>query len=95
MLTWPKYSQSLRQRFEKALLEYEKETRKLAEACGLVRAQLKFSPANLEWFVLYQFAGRSSTAIAKGKYGDDPDSTVLKGIKTAAKLIGWGQLRSH
>jgi hypothetical protein len=78
-------------------VEYEKETREFAESRGLVRAQRKYSPDNFEWFVLYQFAGMSSTAIAdryaeKDKFLEE--STVLKGIKAAAKLIGWNQLRA-
>jgi hypothetical protein len=69
----------------------------LAESMGLVRARRKYSPDNLEWFVLYQFAGISSKTIAdryvavEGK--DLDESTVLKGIKAAAKLIGWNHLR--
>lgn len=60
LLTWSAYSKSARQRFEETLLEYEKGTRKLAESCGLVRAQRKYSPDNFDWFALYQFAGLSS-----------------------------------
>jgi len=93
LLTWARYSELLRRLFEKTLLEYEMKTRKLAESCGLVRARRKYSPDNFDWFVLYQFAGQSSTEIASGRYGDDPDSTVLKGIKAVAQLIGWGHLR--
>ena len=95
LLGWPAYSQSLRQGFETKLLEYEKETRELAESMGLVRARRKYSPDNLEWFVLYQFAGMTSRTIAdryavEGKAVDE--STVLKGIKAAAKLIEWNHL---
>lgn len=93
LLNWPIYRRWVRLRFEEELLKYEKQTRQLAKSCGLVRAQRKYSPVNFDWFVLYQFAGRSSTNIARGKYGDDPDSTVLKGVKTAARLVGWGPLR--
>jgi hypothetical protein len=97
LFAWSAYRESLRRSFENKLAEYEKRTRELAESRGLVRARRKYSPENLEWFVLYQFAGQSSTAIARRLSGsrDDADSTVLKGIKAAAKLIGWGQLRSH
>jgi hypothetical protein len=94
-ITWPAYGQWLRDRFEKRLVEYEKEMRELAESRGLVRARRKYSPDNLEWFVLYQFAGMSSKTIAD-RYGENKaleDSAVLKGIKAAAKLIGWNQLR--
>jgi hypothetical protein len=90
--TWSAYSHSLRQNLEKRLVEYEKETRELAESKGLVRARHKYSPINFEWFVLYQFAGMTSKQIAdryvmKGRALDE--STILKGIKAAAKLIGW------
>jgi hypothetical protein len=95
LLTWPAYSQSLRQSFETKLLEYENQTRELAESRGLVRARRNYSPDNFEWFVLYQFAGMTSKTIAdrcveKGKALDE--STVLKGIKAAAKLISWDPL---
>jgi hypothetical protein len=95
LLTWPAYCQSLRQSFEKQLLEYERQTRELAESRGLVRARRKYSPDNFEWFVLYQFAGMTSKAIAD-RYARDgkvlEESTILKGIKTAAKLIAWNHL---
>jgi hypothetical protein len=96
--SWPRYSEWVRQSFEEHLCQYEKETRKLAESCGLVRAQLKYSPANFEWFVLYQFAGLSSTGIAD-TWPETPadcvdESTVLKGINAAAKLIGWNSVRN-
>lgn len=95
LLSWQAYTASLRQSLEKKLLEYEKQTRELAEAVGLVRARKKYSQANLEWFVLYQFAGMTSKAIVdryagEGKFFDE--SSALKGIKAAAKLIGWDQL---
>jgi hypothetical protein len=97
LLTWSRYSASVRQRFEETLLEYEKKTRKVAESCGLVRARQKYSPDNFDWFVLYQFAGLSSPKIADQwsrthEAGVD-ESTVVKGIKAAAKLIVWDHLR--
>jgi hypothetical protein len=74
-LSWPAYCQDLRNSFEKRLLEYEKETRELAKSRGLVRARRKYSPDNFEWFVLYQFAGVSSTTIvaryAVGQLAED------------------------
>jgi hypothetical protein len=99
--TWSKYVESLRAEFEIELMKYEEKTRKIAESCGLVRAQRKYSPENLDWFVLYQFAGRSTTDIARDlakngtQHGNkaDPASTVLKGIKAAQELVGWARLR--
>jgi hypothetical protein len=96
LLEWSAYCKSVRRRFEQKLLNYENETRELAKSQGLLPAQRKYSPKNLEWFVLYQFAGMSSKEISdryalRGNEVDD--STVLKGIKAAAKLIGWNDLR--
>lgn len=96
LLTWQAYSKSLRQSFEEQLLENEKQARELAESMGLIRARRQYSTDNLEWFALYQFAGLSSKEIAdryaaKGKVLQE--SAVLKGIKAAAKLVGWNQLR--
>lgn len=94
IVTWSAYSQSVREEFEQKLLEYEKKSREFAESRGLIRAQRQYSPENLKWFVLYQFAGMSSKRIADRRSSHVvDDSTVLKGIKTAAKLIGWDQIR--
>jgi hypothetical protein len=93
LLAWPTFKDSLHRSLEDQLTEYEKKTRALAVSKGLVLARRKYSPENLEWFVLYQFAGRSSTQIARGRHGEDADSTVVKGIRAAAKLIGWKNLR--
>jgi hypothetical protein len=89
--TWEDYSRSVRQRFEEKLREYESECRTLAESRGLVRAPRKYSAANFKWFVQYQFAGLSSKKIADQITSENPsdESTVLKGIKAAAKLLGW------
>jgi hypothetical protein len=96
LFSWPAYRAVLWRRFEERLLAYEREARRLAESHGLVRATKKHSRHNLEWFVLYQFAGKSSGAICQ-HYADIgtvlEESTVLKGIKAAARRIGWGDLR--
>lgn len=96
--TWAYYSRSVRERFEQKLTEYEVASRKLAESRGLVRAPRKYSPSNFDWFVLYQFEGLSSTEIAdrcsQENESDIDPSSVLKGVKTAAKLVGWDRLRA-
>jgi hypothetical protein len=97
MWTWSYYSGLLRKQFEEKLSEYERETRKLAESCGLIRAQRKYSPKNFEWFVRHQFAGKSFAEIAKAEYKgkcvSDAASTVRKGIEAAEQLIGWNHPR--
>ena len=96
-LTWATYAKSLRERFERKLAEYEVSSRKLAESRGLVRTPHKYSPSNFEWFVLYQFKGLSSTQIAERMARRNPnvdESTVLKGVKAAARLTTWDRLRT-
>jgi len=99
LFTWAAYRGLLRRSFEERLLQYERKTRRRAESQGLVRSRRKYSRSNLEWFVLYQFGGMSSGKIcrryasAKVSAKVPEESTVLKGIKAAAKRIGWGDLR--
>jgi len=98
VLTWAAYLKSVGQQFKEKLAEYENNTRQLAESRGLLLARRQHSPANLEWFVLYQFAGMSSKRIADdcARHGKViADSAVLKGIKVAARLIAWNHLRSR
>jgi hypothetical protein len=94
-LTWADYKNALQKEFKVALSEYEKRVRELAESQGLVRVQRTHSPRNFDWFVLYQFAGKSSKEIVDACKDNVPvdESTVLKGIHRAAKLVGWDRLR--
>jgi len=98
LLTWSVYSESVRKRFEEKISEYERATREFAESLGMVRARRKYSRENFDWFVLYQFAGMSSTKIAE-RWAEEADgkavdeSTILKGVKAAAELIEWEHLR--
>ena len=99
LLDWTRYSKSVRQHFETALQEYRHRTVEAAKGCGLVAAQKKYNDRNLKWFVLYQFTGLSSTNIAKRidaahKHSKADESTVLKGIRAAAKLTGWAKVRT-
>lgn len=97
-VTWARYSEMAHDWFETELANYQKKARELAQSCGLIKAQKKYSPDNLEWFVQYQFAGWSSTKIASRwaeQHKAVDDSTVLKGIRAAAKLVAWDRLRSR
>jgi len=94
------YKREARKKFEKELSEYITAGKQRAESHGLKRAPHKYSIPNIEWFVLYQFAGFSSTRIANESAKKNTkllyESLILKGIRTAAKLIGWNNLRpSH
>jgi hypothetical protein len=98
VLTWSRYCKSVRQRFEKELRKYQKTTRQQMPF-GLVRPQRQYSQVNFEWFVRYQFAGWSSTKIAEDYSSRHlrglDESTVLKGVKSAAALTGWNKLRKR
>ncbi len=90
--SWASFRQELRARFEEELRNYEKDTRREAEALGLVRTRHTYSPDNLEWFVLHQFGGMSYTKIVKWLEDNNrkcDESTVRSGIRTAEELIQW------
>jgi hypothetical protein len=96
--SWAEYSVWARRRFEEALSDYGTKTRKLAaKSCPpLLLARRVYSQRNLEWFTLYQFAGLAPRTILEryAKTSENLDqSTVSKGIKTAAKLLRWTCLR--
>lgn len=96
LFSWTRYRRFVQDRFKQHLREYEAASRKLAESRGLVHARHKYSPVNLDWFVLYQFAGLSSKEIADRPDADpcgESEGTILKGVKAAARLIGWDSRR--
>ena len=85
-MKWPAYSQSLRQRFEETHFgQYERETRELAESQGLVRARQRYNPIDFEWFVLYQFGGMTSTAIAD-RYAAEGQGSVVERLRNEVPL---------
>jgi len=98
--SWKEYSAWVRHRFATALSDYGTKTRKLAAESKppLTPARREYSQLNLEWFVQYQFAGMARPEIVEGvaetTLNSIDDSTVSKGIKAAAKLIGWTCLRT-
>jgi hypothetical protein len=94
--SWALYRQSVLDQ----LAEYEGRTRTMAETKGMQRVPRTYSKANLEWFAKFQFAGLSAMSIVKGIVVKDKrstltESTVTKGIHTAADLIHWTQLRAR
>jgi hypothetical protein len=94
--TWSDYRKSVQRTLEESLRAYEGVARSSAEELGLIRMPRQYSPQNLEFFALYQFARKSSKKIAdhyapKGTALNE--SSVLKGIRAAAELVGWNDLR--
>jgi hypothetical protein len=95
--TWPSYRGWLHKSLNEKLSEYEKRTRQRIENAGFVTVQRKYSRANFEWFVFHQFLGMTAVQIAVRSTENpaNPDlSTILKGIKATARLIGWPNLRT-
>jgi hypothetical protein len=94
IVTWAQYSLHIRGKFERELRSYEKEMREKATALGRVPVQARYSQENLDWLILYQFRGLTSVQIAnliaKSTAPQDA-STILKGVKAAAKLVGLTQ----
>jgi hypothetical protein len=84
----------MRKQFEKSLGAYEERLRSLVESRGAVRARQRYSVDNFEWFALYQLTKMPSSRILKRRLdlkGDE--SSILKGVKTAAALLHWQGLR--
>jgi len=94
--SWGDYRAALFRRLGQQLMTYERRNRELAKSEGLIPTSKKASQVNLVWFVRYQFAGESSVKIANANSPTArpaDESTVLKGIKAAAKRIVWKHLR--
>jgi len=91
---WPSFRASIRRRFQSELKIYEQRLRSLVESQGAVRARSRFTSENFAWFALYQLGGMSTGRILK-QYRDleGDESTILKGVKTAANLLQWKHIR--
>jgi hypothetical protein len=93
---WAAFRARVRKRFEEELKAYECYIRSKIESRGGQLARYRYSAVNLEWFALYQLRGLSSTRILKEHESSKSDaSTILKGIKTAATVLGWMSLRTE
>ena len=98
LMPWAAYLKLVQKEVKKTLADYRTRSVKKAESEGLVRTPRTYSAANLDWFVLYQFAGMSSVQIAKGlrqRGIQVEESAVSKGVKAAATLLGWEGLRTR
>jgi hypothetical protein len=93
--TWVRFRRGIQARFKEQLIAYEQKVRKLIESRGGQRVRHRYSVKNFEWFALYQLRGMSSVQIEHCRTAAKGDeSTVLKGIHTAERLLGWKSLRS-
>ena len=89
---WSEFQASLRNHFERELSDYQDLARCRAEENGLVRARWKYSPADFDYFVYYQFGNESSTMIADRFAADGKtigESTVSKGMDTVREMLDW------
>lgn len=96
IISFAAYRESVYAEVKNKIAEYELKASQEAHSRGLVRTPRTYSEANLDWFVLYQIAGMSSGEIVRRlsqKEIHTEESDLLKGVKAAAKLLRWGQLR--
>lgn len=92
--TWASFRDIIQREFKRQLGAYEQRLRSLMESQGVVRARHRHSLKHFEWFALYQLGGMSTTRILQrcpDLKGDE--STILKGVKTAAGLLQWKNIR--
>jgi hypothetical protein len=73
---------------------YEQRLRSLLESRGAVRARHRYSVRHFEWFALWQLGGLSTTKLLKQYGGKGDESTILKGLKKAADLVQWTNIRN-
>ena len=91
---WGSFRDSIKEQFKKHLDAYEQRLRLLMESQGAVRARYRYSSDHFKWFALYQLGRMSAGKILQQRTdlkGDE--STILKGIKTAADLLQWKSIR--
>jgi hypothetical protein len=91
---WTTFRESIEKRFANKLLNYEQRLCSLMESQGAVRSRRRYSSDHLAWFALYQLGGMTARGILNRRSdlkGDE--STILKGLKTAADLLQWKALR--
>ena len=93
-LTWAGYLEDVHRQVDKMAAEYKAEADRLAMSLGLDRAPRMYSPPNLEWFVLFQFAKLDYADILRQLTGRIDDSTVRKGVRKAQELLQWKSLRT-
>ena len=88
------FHKSITEQFHASLKAYEERLCFVMESQGAVRARKGHSVDNFEWFALCQLGGMTATEILELRpdlKGDE--STILKGVKTAARLLEWKNLR--
>ena len=93
---WADYRAYVKDLFDKELRSYERRIRTLIESRKAVPTRARYSVHNFEWFALYQFGGLSQSKIAElyTTADETPDlSTIRKGLKAAAALVSWQNLR--
>lgn len=91
---WTSFRDSIEKAFQSELKVYEQRSRSLMESQGAIRARRRFSADNFAWFALYQLGSMSAVRILRQRpdlKGDE--STILKGVKTAAGLLQWKTIR--
>ena len=81
------YKKRVRAKVKEHLANISKNEPNLAQTKRLIPTPRQYSSQNLEWFVLYQFAGMTAKKIADGHAGTVEDSAVFKGVRAAAKLL--------
>ena len=90
---WSRARHSIEEQVERDLEAYHQKLCELMESRGAVRARNRSSAKHFKWFALYQFGGRSSTKLLTQFPDVCDESTILKGVKAAADLLQWSNIR--
>jgi len=87
---WARFRNAVTKEFQTYLNHYHQRLSSRMESQGALRARRQFSVDNFEWFALYQLGGMSASRILESRLDQKHDeSTIMKGVNTAAGLLQW------
>ena len=91
---WEHVRESIKKEFQSQLDAYQQRLSSLMERGGAVRTRKRYNRVHITWFILYQLKRMSSSKILQ-KHPDlkGDESTILKGVKAAARLLQWENVR--
>jgi hypothetical protein len=89
------FRDSIKKQFQTQLDVYEQRLASLMERGGAVRASKRYNCLHITWFALYQMRRMSSSKILQKHPELSDESTILKGVKAAARLLQWQNLRKE
>lgn len=90
---WSSWRPSVEEEFKNYLDAYRESLVSLMKKRGAKQARIRYSIDHFEWFASFQLLGLSATEILKLDPNLGEESNILKGLKNAARLMQWKNIR--